>query len=106
MMTEQGLVYIYKIQTSQTLLATYELYNIPTRPKHTDVHIYPKYAPKTKLLKNSLFYKFLDIYTNLPDHLKISIIGKFKNQIKTYIKLNFHPYSFPNNLNESDSDSQ
>ena len=82
------------------------MYNIPTRPKHTNVHIYPKYTTRTKLLKNSLFYKFSDIYTNLPDHLKISTIGKLKNPGKTYIKLNFHPYSFPNNTNESDTDSQ
>ena len=78
MITEQGLTYIHKIQTTQTPLAIYEIYDIPTRPKRTNVHIYPKYTPKTNLLKNSFFYKFSKIYANLPDTLKISSIKKFK----------------------------
>ena len=82
------------------------MYNIPNRPKRTTVHLYPKYTPKTKLLKNSIFYKFSEIYANLPDALKISKMNEFKTLIKTYIKLNINPYSFPNTNAESDSDSQ
>merc|ERR1712115_281012 len=58
MITEQGLTYIHKIQTTQTPLAIYEMYNIPNRPKRINVHLYPKYTPKTKLLGYSIFYKF------------------------------------------------
>ena len=82
------------------------MYDIPNRPKRTNVQLYPKYMPKTKILKNSIFYKFSEIYANLPYTLKISKIIKYKSDIKTYIKLNFNPYSFPNTDNESDSDSQ
>ena len=96
MITEQGLTYIHKIQTTQTPLAIYNMYNIPNRPKCINVHLYPKYTPKTKLLKNSIFYKFSEVYTNLPYTIKILSIKKFKSHIKTYIKNNFNPYSLPN----------
>ena len=61
MMTEQGLVYIHKIQTTKTPLAIYEMYKIPNRPKRTNIHLYPNYTTKTKILKtqysiNSLKY--------------------------------------------------
>ena len=105
MMKEQGLVYIHKIQTTKTPLAIYEMFKIPNRPKPTNIHLYPNYTPKTKILKNSIFYKFSEIYANLPDTLKISLIKKFKVQIKIYIKFNINPYSFPSNSPESDSDS-
>ena len=78
MMTEQGLVYIHKIQTTKTPLAIYEMYKIPNRPKRTNIHLYPNYTPKTKILKNSIFYKFSEIYANLPDTLKISLIKNLK----------------------------
>ena len=86
-------------------LAIYELYQIPTRPVRTSTNIVPKYIPKTNMLKNSLFYRFSEVYNNLPDHLKILIVSKFKKQIKEYIKYNFQPYSFPSTNQQSDSDS-
>ena len=39
MITEQGLTYIHKIQTAKTPLAIYKMYNMPNRPKHTNLHL-------------------------------------------------------------------
>ena len=106
MMSEQGLLYIHKVQSTRIPLAIYEFYQIPTCPVRTSTNILPKYAPKVRMLKNSLFYRFSKIYNNLPDHLKILIVSKFKKQIKEYMKYNFQPYSFPNSNYQSDSDSE
>ena len=106
MMSEQGLLYIHKVQFTKIPLAIYELYQIPTRPVRTSTNLLPRYIPKTRILKNSLFYHFSEIYNNLPDHLKILIVSKFKKQIKEYIKYNFQPYSFPNSNHQSDSESE
>ena len=95
MISEQGLTYIHKIQTTQTPTVIYEMYNIQTKPKRPNTTLHPKYTPKSNLLKNSIFYKFTEIYTKLPDHLKIKEIKHFKTQIKTHISNTFHPYSFP-----------
>ena len=69
MITEQAINYIHKIQTTQTPQALYNMYNIPTHPQRTNPHLYPKYTPKTKHLKSSIFFKFSKIYKNLPDQL-------------------------------------
>ena len=105
MISEQGLLYIHKIQQTKTPSTIYEIYNIPTRPKRANINLHPKYTPKTNLLKNSIFYKFSEIYTNLPDHLKIKDIKQFKTHIKTYIDNTFHPYSFPTSQNDTDTDT-
>ena len=91
MISEQGLTYIHKIQLTQTPIVIYEMFNIPTRPKCTNINLHPKYTPKTNLLKNSIFYKFSEIYSNLPNHIKIAEIKKFKTQIKTHINISFDP---------------
>merc|ERR1711954_16649 len=91
MISEQGLTYIHKIQTTQTPTVIYEMYNIINKPKRTNNTLRPKYTPKSNLLKNSIFYKFTEIYTNLPDHLKIKEIKPFKSQIKTHIRSTFNP---------------
>ena len=78
MMSEQGLTYIHKIQSTQTPIVIYEMYNLHEKPKRTTTTLRPKYSPKTNLLKNSIFYKFTEIYSNLPDHLKIKEVKHFK----------------------------
>ena len=105
MITEQGINYIHKIQVTQTPQAIYNIYNIPNRPQRTNVHLHPKYTPKTKLLKSSIFFKFSKVYSNLPDTIKTLPVNKFKKQIKIHIQTNFSPYSLPQTHNESESDS-
>ena len=78
MITEQAMNYIHKIQTTQIPQALYNMYNIPTCPQHTNPHLYPLYTPKTKHLKSSIFFKFSEIYRNLPDQLKTLQYSKFK----------------------------
>ena len=105
MITEQGINYIHKIQVTQTPQAIYNMYNITNPPQGTNVHLHPKYTPKTKLLKSSIFFKFSKVYSNLPDTIKTLPVNKFKKQIKIHIQTNFSPYSLPQTHNESESDS-
>ena len=105
MITEQAINYIHKLQTTQTPQALYNMYNIPNRPQRTNVHLHPKYTPRTKHLKSSIFFKFSTIYTNLLDSIKALPINKFKKQIKTHIQTNFSPHSLPQTHTESETDS-
>ena len=105
MISEQGLTYIHKIQQTKTPTIIYEMYNIPTRPKRKNIDLHPKYTPKTKILKNSIFYKFSEIYSNIPDHIKILEIKKFKSQIKIHISTSFDPYSLPSTNNDTDTET-
>ena len=59
-----------------------------------------------KILKNSLFYRFSEIYSNLPDYLKAYIGKKLKKEIKDYVKYNLPSNSFINCDILSDSDSE
>ena len=105
MITEQVINYIHKLQVTQTPQALYNMYNIPNCPQRTNVHLHPKYTPRTKHLKSSIFFKFSAIYTYLPDSIKTLPINKFKKQIEIHIQTNFSPYSLPQTHNESESDS-
>ena len=70
MITKQGLLFIHKIQTTMIPSSIYEMYNTNnknTRPTNT---LRPKYTPKTILLKNSLFFKFSELYANIPEEIK------------------------------------
>ena len=58
MITEQAINYIHKLQTTQKPQALYNMYNIPKRPQHTNPQLHPKYTPRTKHLKSSIFFKF------------------------------------------------
>ena len=81
------------------------MYKIPNRPKRTNIHLYPNYTPKTKILKNSILYKLSEIYCTLPDNLKTIEIKKFKPLLKIHISKTFDQYSFPNTDNDTQTDS-
>ena len=85
MITEQGLTYIHKIQNTRTPTAIYEMYNLNNKNTHSPNTLRPKYSPKTKILKNSIFFKFTEIYSTLPDQLKIKEIKQFNKQIKDHV---------------------
>ena len=62
----------------------------------------PEYIPRTKILKNSIFYRFSEYYSSVPEYFKEQKPKKFKKEIKIYVKFNYPPYSFPiSDLNQS-----
>ena len=105
MISEQAINYIHKIQTTTIPQSLYTMYNIPTRPQRTIPQLTPTYSPKTKHLKNSIFFKFSHIYANLPDSLKANDITKFKKLIKIHINENFSPHNIPQTQDGSDYES-
>ena len=105
MISEQGLTYTNKIQQIKTPTTIYEMYTISNRPKRTNTYLRPKYTPKTKILKNSIFYKFLEIYSNISDHIKSLDIKKFKSQIKIHISTSFDPYFLPSSPDDTDTET-
>ena len=104
--TNQGLTYVYKIQKTKIPTLIYENYAIPQRPKRTNTNLRTIYTTKSKILKNSLFYKFSDIYSTLPDWLKITEVKNFSKNVTFHIKDNYDPYSFPNTNDISDTESE
>ena len=74
----------------------YEFYNTNnknTTPKNT---LRPKYKPKTILLKKSLFSKFSELYTTLPEDIKnISELKFVKFSIRDHVTEEYDPYSIP-----------
>ena len=105
MITNKGLNFIHKVQTTHTPTSIYENYIIPRRPKRTTTNLQPKYTPKSTTLKNSLFYRFSEIHSTLPDYLKIAEVKKFTKLITIHIANNYDPYNFPNSHNTTESES-
>ena len=106
MIINQGLTHIHKFQKTQTPALIYENYIIPKRPKRTNTNLRKKYTPKSQILKNSLFYRFSEIYSTLPDHLNTTEVKKFSKHIAVHITENYDPYKFPNTNNSTDVDSE
>ena len=104
LIVEQGLIFIHKIQTTKIPIYLYEMYNTNdknTRPKNS---LRPKYKPKTSLLKNSLFLKFSELYTTIPEDIKnISELKFVKYPIRDHITEQYDPYSIPNLTNENNN---
>ena len=108
MITEQGLLYTHKVQTTMTPISIYEMYNTNNKNTRTTNTLRPKYTPKTILLKISLFFKFTEIYATLPDQIKtITEIRYIKFSIKDHVTENYDPYTIPQlnkDNNKSDDD--
>ena len=99
----QALNYIHRLQSTKIPTALYNMYKIPDRPQRTNQLLYPIYEPKTKRLKASIFFKYTQIYNQLPLTLKTLPKLKFKNNIKIHIKNNNEYHTIPNTgINESD----
>ena len=79
------------------------MYKVPNRPQRTNQVLKPIYEPKTKQLKASIFFKYTEIYNNLPQTLKALPKTKFKNHLEIHIQDNKEYHTIPNtNANESD----
>ena len=81
------------------------MYVLTDGPKRVSTNLCPKHMPKSRILKNSLFYKFSDIYTDIPDHIRSLDIKNFRSQIKTHIITPFDPYFLQSTSNESDTET-
>ena len=102
MISAQGLIYIHNLQTNKLPQAIYELYHIPRHPARKKAKMTPEYIPRTKILKNSLFYRFSEYYSNVPEYFREQKPKKFKKEIKIYVKYNYPPYYFPiSDLNQN-----
>ena len=103
----QALNYIHKLQSTKTPPSLYTMYKIPQRPQRSIQPLTPIYKPKTKQLKGSLFFKYTEVYNQLPQTLKILPKTKFKTQIKSHIQINTQFHTIPKcNGHESDSEPE
>ena len=85
MLLEQGLNFIHKIQIEKEPKSIFSLYQNTQRHKRHQTKIIPIYTPKTKSMKNFIFYKFSEIHTTLNPHLQHLPIKSFKIEIKQHI---------------------
>ena len=102
----QALNYIHRLQSTKIPTALYNMYKIPDRPQRTNQLLYPIYEPKTKRLKASIFFKYTQIYNQLPFTLKTLPKLKFKKHIKIHIKNNNEYHTIPNNDINGPDDSE
>ena len=72
LINEQGLLYIHKIQATKKPLSIYEFYNTNNKNTRPKLNLRPKYKPKTTLLKNSLFFKYTELYIEKFDPFSIA----------------------------------
>ena len=104
---EQGLYYIHKIQATKTPTSLYKLYNINnnTRPK---LNLRPTYNPKSIRLQNSLFYKYSELYIDVPEQTKnIQPLNFVKYSIGDHIDETYDPFEVPHiNNNNTSTDSE
>ena len=99
----QALNYIHRLQSTKIPTALYNMYKIPNRPQCTNQALKPTYGPKTKQLKASIFFKYTDVYNQLPQTLKALPKTKFNKNLKTHIQNNKEYHTIPNtNANESE----
>ena len=102
----QALNYIHRLQSTKIPTALYNMYKIPNRPQRTNQVLKPIYEPKTKQLKASIFFRYTEIYNQLPQTLKALPKTRFKNNLKTHIQNNkeYHiiPSTNANELEESE----
>ena len=99
----QALNYIHRLQSTKIPTALYNMYKIPNQPQRTNQVLKPIYEPKTKQLKALIFFRYTEIYNQLPQTLKALPKTKFKNNLKIHIQNNKEYHIIPNtNANESE----
>ena len=107
LINKQGLYCIHKIQATRTPTSIYNLYKVNnnTRPK---LNLRPRYNPKSKRLQNSLFYKYTELYTEVPEQTKnIPLINYVKYSIRDYVNEKYGPFTIPDtNENDTTTDSE
>ena len=107
LINKQGLFYIHKIQATRKPTSIYNLYKVNnnTRPK---LNLRPIYNPKSKRLQNSLFYKYTELYIEVPEQTKnIPLIKYVKYSIREYVDETYNPFEIPDiNDNGTTTDSE
>ena len=80
------------------------MYKTSQRPQRNNHKLIPIYTPKTKMLKESLFFNYSRIYNQLPATLKTLPKNKFNTQIKAHIRLNAEFHKIPKDKTDNDND--
>ena len=80
------------------------MYKTSQRPQRNNHQLIPIYAPKTKMLKESLFFNYTRIYNQLLPTLKTLPKHKFNTQIKAYIRLKQDFHKIPKDKTNNDND--
>ena len=108
LINEQGLLYIHKIQTTKTPTSIYKLYKVNNKNTRPKLNLRPKYNPKTKRLKNSLFYKYTELYAEVPEQIKnIPLINYVKYSVRDYVNEKYDPFTIPDtNDNDTTTESE
>ena len=101
---QQALNYIHSIQSNKLPGAIYAMCKTTERPQRSNHKLTPQYTPKTKMLKESLFFNYSRIYNTLPDTFKILPKHRFNNQIRTHIRNNTEFHRIPKEKNNNDHD--
>ena len=78
------------------------MYKTSQRPQRNNQQLIPIYTPKTKQLKESLFFNYTRIYNQLPPTLKTLLKHKFNTQIKVHIRLNQEFHRIPKDKTDND----
>ena len=77
--------------------------NKNTRPK---LNLRPKYNPKSKRLKNSLLYKYTELYSEVPEQIKnIPLINYVKYSVRDYVNEKYDPFTIPD-TNDNDTTTE
>ena len=80
------------------------MYKTSQRPQRNNHKLIPIYTPKTKMLKESLFFNYSRIYNQLPATLKTLPKNKFNTQIKAHIRRNIDFHKIPKDKTDNDND--
>ena len=95
MLIESGLNFIHKLQVIKIPSAIYQYYKVTKNPRSAHTLPKPKYIPKSKVMKNFLFYKFNEIYYDLDPDYHAYTPKKFKREIKYYVINQFTERNIP-----------
>ena len=81
------------------------MYKTTDRPQRSNHKLTPSYTPKTKMLKESLFFNYSRIYSTLPDTLKALPKHRFNKHIKIHIRDNIEFHTIPKDRTNNDHDN-
>ena len=89
-------------------MSIYKLYKVNNKNTRPKLNLRPKYNPKTKRLKNSLFYKYTELYAEVPEQIKnIPLINYVKYSVRDYVNEKYDPFTIPDtNDNDTTTESE
>ena len=82
------------------------MYKTTGRPQRSNHKLIPSYTPKTKMLKESLFFNYSRIYNTLPDTLKALPKHRFNKHVKKHIRETIELHVIPKEGTNNEYDSE